>query len=569
MKREPRPVAAPQTDCRPEPTDKEQRGRRRRGSPVDRRTFLGHLGIGAGAVAGLTASASTLFAQSAKNPQAVEGIVRVRQARAFEVRMRAAEMARKRSQVEQTANGDEALYPNRIGNYSKGFPHNNLGEVDPAAYNAFLAALATADPADFESLPMGLGRKLTNPLAGMAFDLEGPDSHHLAQAPAPRIASAEAAADLADDYWMALCRDVHFNDYGTSPLVASAVADLGRFSDYRGPRNGFSLTPETIFRGSTAGDLVGPYLSQFLWQDIPMGALRIDQRIWTLLPGQDYLTSYSDWLASQNGFEDYSYPIDSTAHYIRNLRDLGQWVHVDALYQAYHQACLILLAAGAPVSAGNPYKSSTTQIGFGTFGGPHILSLVTEVATRALKAVWYQKWCVHRRLRPEALAGLVHNTRTGAASYPVHSDILNSAVLDALFSKNGTYLLPMLAPEGAPTHPSYGGGHATVAGACVTILKAWFDESFVLPRPVVTNATGTSLVAWTGEPLRVGNELDKLAANVGVGRNAAGFHYRSDYWHSLLLGEQIAIGILEEQRDTYRELCSFSFRGFEGQTITV
>jgi hypothetical protein len=29
-------------------------------------------------------------------------------------------------------------------------------------------------------------------------------------------------------------------------------------------------------------------------------------------------------------------------------------------------------------------------------GSPHILSWVTEVATRALKAVWYQKWFVHR-----------------------------------------------------------------------------------------------------------------------------------------------------------------------------
>ncbi len=569
MKREPRPVAVAQSELpRSEPTDKVQRGPRRRGSPVDRRTFLGHLGIGAGAVAGLTGSTS-LLAQSAKDPRGAEGIVRIRQARSFEVRMRAAELARKRRQVEQTANGDEALYPNRIGNYSKGFPHNNLGEVDPAAYNAFLAALATADPADFERLPMGLGRKFTNPLAGMAFDLEGPDSHHLAQAPAPRVASAEAASDLGELYWMALARDIAFSEYESSPLIASAATDLSHFSDFRGPRNGFSVTPGTIFRGSTAGDLVGPYLSQFLWADIPMGALRVDQRIWTLLPGQDYLTTYSDWLASQNGFEDYAYSIDSTARYIRNLRDLGQWVHVDALYQAYHQACLILLGVGAPVHAGNPYSSSATQIGFGTFGGPHILSLVTEVATRALKAVWYQKWFVHRRLRPEALAGLVHNTRSGAAAYPVHSDILNSTALDALYSRNGTYLLPMLAPEGSPTHPSYGGGHATVAGACVTILKAWFDGSFVLPRPVVPDASGTSLLAYTGVPLTVENELDKLAANVGVGRNGAGFHYRSDYWHSLLLGEQLAIGILEEQRDTYRELCTFSFRGFEGQTITV
>ncbi|HEX9735062.1 MAG TPA: twin-arginine translocation signal domain-containing protein [Thermoanaerobaculia bacterium] len=30
----------------------------------------------------------------------------------------------------QTCNGDEALYPNRIGSYSKGLPHNAIGEVD-------------------------------------------------------------------------------------------------------------------------------------------------------------------------------------------------------------------------------------------------------------------------------------------------------------------------------------------------------------------------------------------------------------------------------------------------------
>ena len=46
--------------------------------------------------------------------------------------------------------------------------------------------------------------------------------------------------------------------------------------------------------------------------------------------------------------------------------------------------------------------------GFALWGGPHILSLVTEVATRALKAVRYQKFNIHLRLRPEALAARVH-----------------------------------------------------------------------------------------------------------------------------------------------------------------
>jgi len=40
-----------------------------------------------------------------------------------------------------------------------------------------------------------------------------------------------------------------------------------------------------------------------------------------------------------------------------------------------------------------------------TFGGPHVLSLLAEVSNRALKAVWFHKWYVHRTLRPEAYGG--------------------------------------------------------------------------------------------------------------------------------------------------------------------
>jgi hypothetical protein len=54
----------------------------------------------------------------------------------------------------------------------------------------------------------------------------------------------------------------------------------------------------------------------------------------------------------------------------------------------------------------------------------------------------------------------------------------------------GSFLLPLGAPEGCPTHPSYGAGHATVAAACVRILKASFDESFVSPNPVVPDGLG-------------------------------------------------------------------------------
>ena len=200
------------------------------------------------------------------------------------------------------------------------------------------------------------------------------------------------------------------------------------------------------------------------------------------------MTDLDSWLAIQNGnLPLESDPFDDKPRYIRNGRDLATYVHYDALYEAYLNACFILLGMGAPFDEGNPYDSLAKTFGFGTFGGPHILSLVTEVATRALKAVWFQKWYVHRRLRPEEFGGRVHSHLKGKARYPLDDEILGSQAVQKTYDEYHSYLLPQAFPEGSPTHPAYGSGHATVAGACVTILKAWFDESFIFPNPVVPN----------------------------------------------------------------------------------
>lgn len=496
-----------------------------------------------------------------------------RRLRARQIRMDMAQLQYERPVPDHVCNGDEERYPNRIGNYSKALPHNALGEVDPAAYNVFIAALTSGNPADFEAIPMGGPRKMTNPQAGLGFDLEGPDGHCMAQPPAPRLDSAEAAGEMVELYWMALLRDLPFTQYETSPLTLPAAEELSDLSDFRGPKQNGQVTPKTLFRGFTPGDLIGPYISQFLWKPIPYGALTIDQRMQTLLPKTDYMTDFASWLFVQNGGNPGTDRFDRLPRYIRTLRDLAQWVHVDALYEAYLNACLILLGMNAPLNPGNPYNQSGNQIGFGTFGGPHILSLVTEVATRALKAVWFQKWFVHRRLRPEEYGGRVDVYLTGRADYPLHPDVLNSSAVQNVYGKYGSYLLPMAFPEGSPTHPAYGAGHATVAGACVTILKAWFDERWPLPNPVIPTPDGLKLLAYhpprAEPPLTVGGELNKVAANVGVGRNGAGVHWRSDYRESLLLGEEVAIGILQDQKTTYHEPSAFTFTRFDGTTITI
>lgn len=543
---------------------------------TNRRGFLQTAG-GAAIAASVTGliPATTLTSVSA-NAQEIEpnveigpSVAKKRAKAALSIRTAAAQRERDLPIVSHPTNGDEELFPNKIGSFSKGLPHNNLGEVDVPAFNTLIHALTTGNAADFESITIGRGVKLTNPQSGIAFAMEGPDSHCLAQRAAPAFSSAEEAGEITENYWMALARDVPFTQYGSSSVIGRAAADLSRLSDFRGPKSSGAVNVANIFRGLTPGDLAGPYISQFLWKDTPFGVERVDRRMRTVVGGVDYLTGYGDWIAVQNGASTPGDAFDPTPRYITNGRDLGQWVHIDVLFQAYFNAMLILFSIGAPRDAGNPYRTSRTQTAFSTLGDPHVASLIASVATPALKAVWYQKWFVHRRLRPEAFAGRVHNHVTHAATYPIHSDVLNSSVLNELFTRNGSYLLPMAFPEGCPTHPAYGAGHATVAGACVTILKAFFDESFVIPNPVEASADGSQLLPYTGAALTVGGELNKLASNVAIGRNFAGVHWRSDATESLKLGEELAIRFLREEKDCFNETANLSVTKFDGTTITI
>jgi hypothetical protein len=526
--------------------------------------------------------------------------VNTRRTEARQLREEAAEVAFLRPHPDHVSNSEESDYRrpsgdlSYIANYSKGLRHNGLGEVNVSNYRALLRAIYSGNPDHFEQIPLGTvgGRKLTNPQAGLAFDLEGPDAQAVTQPPAPRIDSAENSGEMGELYWMALLRDVNFDTYPADPGVAAAAVSLsgpgagGQFTDFRGPKDSAgNVTPDTLFRGSTPGDLVGPYVSQFLLQPIPYGTLFIEQLQRTAPAGSDNLTNFFTWRAVQNGFPVTPGPLPPPppTTFIRNLRDLATYVHFDALYEAYLNACLILLDMQAPFDPGNPYVTATRQEGFATFGGPHILSLVTEVATRALKAVWFQKWGVHRRLRPEEFGGRIHvHLLQSPGRYPmIDPEILDTtagSVLDRIRAHNlanfgdDTYLLPQAFTEGCPTHPAYGAGHATVGGVCVTILKAWFDESFIIPNPVVPDpvATNNLIPAPAGTPpLTVGGELNKLAANIALARNAAGVHWRSDYTESIQLGEEIAIRILQEQKMTYNEDHHLSLTKFDGTRIVI
>lgn len=599
---------------------------------------------------------------------------------ALEKRMEAAEVAywRRPQPLTHLTNGDEYI-PLKPMSFTKGLPHNiETGLIkDQSDFDAFVKGIDSGDPVNFKATPLGPVSDISNPSieptagdwesdraknnsdkkpekvrawesagAGLTFDLQGMDAQAVTMPPAPALGSDELTAEIAEVYAQALLRDIPFSEYflpeANNTDVNNVLNTLNKLSFFNdGKRNGYPLNRYNAFRGFTPGDMEGPYLSQFLLTgtnglntkgsnspefmasqgQIAYGSQTIDQKVRLAIKEEDYLINWKEWIDAQNGadFRGQEAYNGNNRRFITTPRDLATYVHYDALYQAYLNACIILLGTDVPEGVdkydeGVPFQDpdyDDHQQGFAHYGGPHILTLVTEVATRALKAVRYQKFNTHRRLRPEALAARMHkltnviNELNKKAADPkaqkaandlqkMFEDLQQAGIFELIAEKNpkedekANYLLPMAFVEGSPMHPTYGAGHATVAGACVTILKAFFNHKLFIRIPKngesfsLTNDKTSSeyaFISMGGEklesiktvPLTLEGELNKLAANISIGRDWAGVHYYSDYVESMKLGEKIAIAMLEEQALMYNPLENFylTLPKFDGTTVRI
>ncbi|MEM9052270.1 MAG: vanadium-dependent haloperoxidase, partial [Bacteroidota bacterium] len=546
------------------------------------------------------------------------------------------------------ANGDEYI-PHVPMSFTKGLPHNlETGLIkNEADFDQFVKGINSGEPIDFKRTPLGPTADLSRPSvrteesdwcserakkalkarrdedtsrdlvrawesssAGLAFDLQAQDAQAVTMPPAPALGSKELTAEMGEVYMQAYLRDLPFEQFNRQcKQFSTAIKVLNKLEWFGNGEREFvddgssSINDKNAFRGIFRGDLVGPYISQFLLIGnngingndfergvdagrITYGAVDVDQRVRFVTPHVDFMEDWNEWIDVQNGAdvratETYSDKIPR--RFIHTPRDLSTYVHYDALYEAYLNACLIMLSSGADFDPGIPFQDSDRrdhQQGFATYGGPHILTLVTEVATRALKAVRYQKFNIHRRCRPEVIAGrlfklddlkAVLDCDTHEHFREMNEDLAKAGVFKLL---KGNKLLPMAFPEGSPMHPSYGAGHATVAGACSTILKAWFNHElkFEFGTKILNNKKsgwvlgfgkegsssafestndGSELKRIDCESLTIEGELNKVAANVAIGRDWAGVHYYSDYVQSMIMGEEIAIGLLQEQSLTY------------------
>ncbi len=518
----------------------------------------------------------------------------------------------------QPTNGDGS-WSDFSGLYAKALKHDHPGIPNASVYDAFLSELKRGEttgtrpitPPLFEpsaTVPdlRGGTAKLNGPQGAFVIQAVGEQSPDYSTVPAPQVGSDDYAVELIELYWASLIRDTPFTAYGGDPNVAKAVADLNRpevLPHYRGPvDNTGKVTPDLLFRGGLpagkrtptdpayfAGETFGPYVSQLALLPTDLGALHLDQKITPFVAGHDFMTVLGEWYNVQQGVAPTgSLAFDSVRRFMNRGRDLAAYTHVDELYQAYLVAYLVLATLKAPANPGFPYGGYKVQKAFSSLGGPDATGVLGLVARAAIDAVWYQKWVVNLRHRPEAGGGLVHLRKSNATPLPQAAAAFSTGFMNLIEpaidasaahysnTPNKTWLLSQAFPEGSPTHPAYPTGHGTVAGACITALKFFFDGSKAitdLGTPQQTTADGSNLVAYTGADasrMTINGELHKLAHNASFGHGIhGGIHWRSDTDELIIFGEQVALSVLGELVKGYSESINVTIQTLSGAPVTI
>lgn len=417
----------------------------------------------------------------------------------------------------------------------------------------------------------------------------------------PAVDSIEHLCQQIEIYWQSLLRDVPFSEYPTSPQVKAAVSEINKCvakGVWRGPiAAGFGkkpkVSPGTLFRGIGSGELEGPYVSQFLLNDFTYGGLLVEQKYLVEADVPPSVTA-KGWLDMQHGISNAGNLKPSTERKRTvNGRVIGSEVHMDAVFQFYYNAAMQIVQFpeleledgwGKDVMRAG-VKSSAWSDG----GVPDLFVSIAEVSIGALRHAWWNKWQGTMQIRPEVYAARLDQMKhPGSAAGRELRKISDDAFLQALDGAFGPtfeaiaeankvlagseqgpvlqsseqgdfrpYFLAMLYGEGSPTHPSYPAGHAVVAGACITVLKAFSRthnfkngqyRRVKWEREAVEAASSHELTPLgTVRGMTVIGELNKLGSNVALARDFAGVHYRSDSDFGIELGEAYALEFLRSQ----------------------
>ena len=379
--------------------------------------------------------------------------------------------------------------------------------------------------------------------------------------------------DMAEIYVLSTLRDTHVDFFHEDNLRASSFCDfLNSFSAkpfHVTPQNVGLFTPSRFPDDGHAGLRVSqisltPFYNGPRLQDI------LSRRIYTR-EDDTFPWTRAGTFAAEEGNPNASIrvPYSQFPSFLGTARALGSAVQSEPVFSHYYDAvlmCISLLNSQQRIFDGvyGIGKILTSLNG----GYDDILTATAEIARVALAESYRAKYIQGMKLRPSQLASRIDLMNTidkselGQVAQLVDMFFSNNYVrqqwMSAYNASNPFEENFLLKTQYAnPTHPSWTHGHATVAGACVTVIKALLrlhnDDGtrIAWPLPPVRSTRDGSDTVLANEvsqdSLTIVGELNKLAYNVAIGRNMAGLHFRTEAEASLNFGESIALAFLKQR----------------------
>jgi hypothetical protein len=501
---------------------------------------------------------------------------------------------------------------NYISQYHKGLLHNDTGDlVYPEDYEKLVKYVECNDQYNIKLLHMGTPcSKFHDPFGSLSVTYMGMDVQHYNIIQPPDIGSIEIASEMLELYYMADAREqqLQFITWSSIFPIEEMTEILPTLIDPPvATKCACEFTNHTIFRGATTYEHIGPYISQFLFLNIPMSNIFIPQ-IYVLSVSSDEMdigqgrhwgTDLTTAVQMQNNdICDFKSEPTTTLNYITTGRDLATFVEDDPTTQVYVNTCNMLFELKACFK--DEFPTSNIYDFMNTYcSKTSIICAINEVCRLALNIATYWKWQVYMRIRPEAYSILVNEDFKAGTNNYTHPLLFQDAELineiadinnnengfpNLINPANGFIMLPQVYRRGSPNSPSYPSSHAVVAGACVTVIKYFFKneqwiniinrnrDSSMIPydkitqfydesTPIILQSNFENLTLYPGMAfpeleqdfpcMSIYSELHKLASNISFGRMWAGVNYRTDCTQGMYLGEQVAINYLEDMMSTW------------------
>ena len=357
------------------------------------------------------------------------------------------------------------------------------------------------------------------------------------------------------------------------------------------------LTLRMLLRGMTHGDTRGPLLSQLLpglaSSQPGTDGSGLDAAFEAMPSQRASVLTWQNWLdANREQAKALSGQAPET------LCDLAALGHLASPGRAAFALALSMAAKDmAPVSA---------LSGRG-WAGAELMALIAEAVSLSTQAARAQAAQADRLRRPAVLAARIslmtgREDPAGNASEGVARQVLEELrrfaprLLMWVHSRNGAdgsgaisvadeqdtdprmspamrmrenLMLPMTLRDDLPLHPSDAQAQGTVAGACVTILKAVYAGPFSGPSGHSRAGTGGPTNNMMPRRPGLSADLDKLASNVVLGRLVTGGYFHFENLNALRKGERIAIALLSELVETREAQGDLGFFSFDRKCVRI